>query len=115
MRRLWVRASAVWRALWRSDQLDAAMHEEMYFHIDMEAERLMREQGLECRKARRQARVAFGGVEKYKEQGRDTRARTDYTLTRGVGRQPDRHATFFARGSVVDPEGRHLTRFVSAS
>lgn len=64
---------SVWRALWRSDQLDAAMHDEMRFHIDMEAERLMREQGLDSQEARRQAHIAFGGVEKYKEEGRDTR------------------------------------------
>ena len=73
MRRLWTRVRSVWRALWRADQLDAAMHDEMRFHIDMEAERLMREQGLDAREARRQAHVAFGGVEKYKERGRDTR------------------------------------------
>jgi hypothetical protein len=49
----------LWRALWRSDQLDAAMQEEMRFHIEMEAERLVREQHLNPREARRQAYVAF--------------------------------------------------------
>ena len=71
MGRLWVRS--MWRALWRSDQLDAAMHDEMRFHIDMEAERLIRDLHLDEREARRLAHVAFGGVEKYKEEGRDTR------------------------------------------
>ena len=73
MIRPWLtRARWVWRALWRSEQLDASMHEEMRFHIDMEVERLMREDGLDAHEARRKAHVAFGGVEKYKEEGRDT-------------------------------------------
>ena len=45
----------------------------MRFHVEMQAERLMRERGLGAQEARRQAFVAFGGVEKYKEAGRDTR------------------------------------------
>ena len=60
-----------WRTMMRRDR-DAAMEEEMRFHIDMEAERLVRERGLSPREARRQAHVAFGGVEKFKEEGRDT-------------------------------------------
>ena len=62
-----------WRARVRPDQRDAAMDEEMRFHIDMEAQRLVRERGLDPQEARRQAHVAFGGVEKFKEEGRDTR------------------------------------------
>jgi hypothetical protein len=45
----------------------------MRFHVEMEAERLVREQGLDPAEARRQAHVAFGGLEKYKEAGRDMR------------------------------------------
>ena len=71
----WVRAQAWWHALWHTGQLDAAMHDEMRFHIDMEAERLMRERGLPSDEARRQAHIAFGGLEKFKEAGRDTRGR----------------------------------------
>jgi putative ABC transport system permease protein len=73
MKRLSAGLRAAWAALWRGGRLDAAMHEEMRFHIDMEAERLEREHGLPPGEARRRAAVAFGGVEKYKEQGRDTR------------------------------------------
>src|SRR5688572_32286138 len=62
-----------WRALLRRGRLDEAMDEEMRFHIDMEDERLVQEQGLDRQEARRRAHVAFGGVEKYKEEGRDTR------------------------------------------
>ncbi|MFL5582030.1 MAG: ABC transporter permease, partial [Gemmatimonadaceae bacterium] len=48
------------------------MDDEMRFHVDMEAERLMR-QGLDAAEARRRALVAFGGVERYKEEMRDGR------------------------------------------
>src|SRR5262245_51633772 len=67
------RVRALWRTLWRGRQLDAGMHEEMRFHLDMEAERLAREHGLDAQEARRQAHIAFGGLEKFKEQGRDVR------------------------------------------
>ena len=72
MSRITVWVASMRRAFGRSDELDAAMREEMGFHIDMEAERLMRERGLDEHEARRQACIAFGGVEKYKEEGRDT-------------------------------------------
>ena len=48
------------------------MRDEMRLHIEMEAERL-RASGLDPREARRQAHVRFGGVEKFKEEGRDAR------------------------------------------
>jgi putative ABC transport system permease protein len=67
------RLTALWAALFRSSTLDADMDEEMRFHVEMQAERLMRERGLGEQEARRQAFVAFGGVEKFKEEGRDTR------------------------------------------
>jgi predicted permease len=50
------------------------MDEEMRFHVDMQAERLMRERGLDAAEARRQAHVAFGGVEKWKVESRESRA-----------------------------------------
>lgn len=62
MQRMTARVRAMWRALRRADQLDASVHEEMRFHIDMEAERLMRERGRHPNDARRLARVAFGGL-----------------------------------------------------
>ena len=54
----------------RPSQLDADMNDEMRFHIDMEAQRLQRS-GLGPDEARRQAAVAFGGIEKYRGAGRD--------------------------------------------
>jgi predicted permease len=73
MRGLVARVRSYWRGLRRPEQLWAEMGEEMRFHLDMEAERLQREQGLDAAEARRQAALAFGGVEKYREAGRDVR------------------------------------------
>ena len=47
----------------------------MRFHVEMEADRLTRELGLAPHEALRKAHVRFGGVEKYKEKGRDVRGR----------------------------------------
>ncbi|HET7322565.1 MAG TPA: ABC transporter permease, partial [Longimicrobiaceae bacterium] len=73
MRTLFARARSFWRGLRRPDQLWSEMGEEMRFHLDMEAERLQRERGLDPAEARRQAAIAFGGVEKYREEGREAR------------------------------------------
>ncbi len=73
MTTLFARVRSFWRGLRKPDQLWAEMGEEMRFHVDMEAERLRRERGLDPAEARRQAAVAFGGVEKYREAGRDAR------------------------------------------
>ena len=54
---------------------ESRMTKEIGFHIDMETERLVREQGLHPTEARRRALVAFGGVEKHKEDLRDGRGR----------------------------------------
>lgn len=62
-----------WRAPWRSKRLDADMQEEMRFHLQQEADRLARIHGLSPEEARRQAFVRFGGVEKYREEGREAR------------------------------------------
>ena len=67
------RLRALWRGLSRPSQLDTEMDEEMRFHVEMEADRLVRDRHLDPVEARRQAAVAFGGVEKWKEAGRDTR------------------------------------------
>ncbi len=73
MKTLFARVRSFWRGLRSPDQVWGEMDEEMRFHVDMEAERLQRERGLDPVEARRQAAVAFGGVEKYKEAGRDAR------------------------------------------
>ncbi len=76
MNGFFARARSLWRGLRRPEQLEAEMDEEMRFHLEMEAERLVRERGLDPREARRQAAIAFGGVEKYKEARRDVRGLT---------------------------------------
>ena len=73
MKSLWAQARSMWQALWRSGRLDAEMHEEMRFHVEMEAERLMREHRLPWDESRRRAHVAFGGLEKYRAAGREMR------------------------------------------
>ena len=51
------------------------MDEEMRHHIELDAERLMREEGLSPEEARRRAHVRFCGLVKYQEAGRDVRER----------------------------------------
>jgi predicted permease len=48
------------------------MDEEMRFHLEMEAAELVRS-GLDPTAARRRAMVSFGGMERFKEEGRDAR------------------------------------------
>ena len=74
-------ARAIWRVLWRSKQLDADMQEEMRFHLEMEADRRYRAHGLVPRR-RGQAFVRFGGVEQYKEEGREARVSIGWTVCR---------------------------------
>jgi putative ABC transport system permease protein len=52
---------------------ESRMNQEFRLHIDLETEKLMRENGLAPDEARRRALVAFGGVETHKEALRDGR------------------------------------------
>lgn len=70
------RLRSYWRAFQKPDRLAAEMDDEMRFHLEMDAERRTREHGLDPRAARRQAAIAFGGVERYKEVGRGVRGLT---------------------------------------
>jgi putative ABC transport system permease protein len=63
------------RLLFGRGAAEARMTKEIGFHIDMETERLVREQRLDPVEARRRALVAFGGVERHKEALRDGRGR----------------------------------------
>ena len=58
--------------LFRKGRLDAALDEEVRFHLEMEAERHARN-GMDPREARLAAHRSFGGVEQVKEQYRDQR------------------------------------------
>jgi predicted permease len=55
----------------RRGAAEAEMEEELRFHLEMEAERLARDEGLSAEEARRRAVLAFGGVEGHKEALRD--------------------------------------------
>src|SRR5829696_1934303 len=66
-------ARARLRLLFGPRAAEARMSEEMRFHVEMEAAKLVREQGLDPVEARRRALVAFGGVDRYQEEMRDGR------------------------------------------
>jgi len=61
------------RALFRPGAVDREMDEEIRLHIELETEDLMRTEALPREEARRRALVAFGGVDRYREQTRDAR------------------------------------------
>ena len=79
MRRFIARLASVF-GLRKPAELDAAMADEMRFHIEMEAERLVA-RGLDRQEARRQAAINFGGVEKFRGAGRDA---LGFTPARGL-------------------------------
>jgi predicted permease len=60
------------RILLTRSRVEREMDEEMRLHVEMESEDLARH-GMSREEARREALVRFGGVERYKEQGRDAR------------------------------------------
>ena len=60
-------------ALTQRAREERRMNDEMQFHLDMEARRLMSEKGLSEDDARYAAKRAFGGVEQYKDAVRDER------------------------------------------
>lgn len=59
-------------ALVRGRSLDERMDEEIRFHLQMESDRNA-QHGLTPDAARKQARLAFGGVQRFREEGRDAR------------------------------------------
>jgi putative ABC transport system permease protein len=61
------------RALFYRDAVDSELNDEIRLHLEMEAEELTRTEGLTPDEARRRARIAFGGVERYREAQRDAR------------------------------------------
>ena len=67
------------RLLFGRRATESRMDDEFRFHLEMETERLMREEGLDGIEARRRALVAFGGVEKHKEALREGRGTAWFT------------------------------------
>ena len=60
------------RFLFRKDAAEREMDEELRFHLEQEFRQNLRS-GMGHAEARRQAQLAFGGVERFKEQVRDSR------------------------------------------
>ena len=81
MRGVLARLRSLWRGLRKPAQVDADMAEEMRFHLEMETRRLITARGLSNDEARRQAAIAFGGVEKYRGAARDV---LHFTWARGL-------------------------------
>ncbi|MDF1502411.1 ABC transporter permease [Roseisolibacter sp. H3M3-2] len=70
----WIHAArARLRLLFARRAAEARMDEEFRFHLDMEAERLARAEGLAPAEARRRAVVAFGLAERHRDAMRDGR------------------------------------------
>jgi putative ABC transport system permease protein len=67
---MWVRRR--WDVMFRKSAPEKELDEEIRFHLDMEIRQNL-EAGMEPGEARRRALVAFGGVERFKEQVRDVR------------------------------------------
>ena len=61
------------RLLFARGAAESRMEEEIRFHIEMEADRLVREEGLDAAEAKRRALITFGGVERTKEELREGR------------------------------------------
>ncbi len=65
---LWFRV----RALFGGHRMDREFQDEIAFHLEMAADEMIRE-GVEPAEAHRRARIAFGGVDRYRERARDER------------------------------------------
>ena len=61
------------RALLHRGAVDHELDDEIRLHIELETEELVRLEGLSPEEARRRARIAFGGVERIREEHRDAR------------------------------------------
>jgi predicted permease len=64
------RARSLWRSLRHRAAINADMDEEFRLHLDLRMADLVRS-GLTPSDAARQARIEFGGMERYKEEGRE--------------------------------------------
>ncbi|HEY3933253.1 MAG TPA: ABC transporter permease [Gemmatimonadales bacterium] len=61
------------RALFHGGAVDSELNEEIRLHLEMEAEELARTERVPLDEARRRAHIAFGGVERFREEHRDAR------------------------------------------
>lgn len=71
---IWVRSLRTrLHHLFARGAFESRMNEEFTLHIELETERLMKEEGLKAAEARRRATISFGGTEKHRESVRDAR------------------------------------------
>src|SRR5262245_28753488 len=61
------------KSIGRRTRLEQEMTDEMQFHMDARAKDLVSKYGLSAEEALRRARVEFGSVDKYKDEGRQSR------------------------------------------
>jgi len=64
-----------WSVTLRRARMESEMDAELRFHIEAYAEDLMRG-GISRQEAMRRARMEFGGIERFKEEGREARGVT---------------------------------------
>ncbi|HET9834226.1 MAG TPA: permease prefix domain 1-containing protein, partial [Vicinamibacterales bacterium] len=77
------RLGSWWRSVLHRSALERGMSDELEFHIARHAERLANADGLSQSEAFRRARVEFGSIEHYKEEGRRS---VGLAFVDGVGR-----------------------------
>src|SRR6188474_820002 len=70
---LWVRIRSLVRSILHRLTVEEEMSDEVRFHLERRAEDLMVQRGLSQAEAYRHARLEFGSVERYKEEGRQAR------------------------------------------
>ena len=68
-------------ALVRRGREERRMDDEIRFHLEMEARRLVREESMSKEEAALAAKRAFGGVERYKDAVRDERLKVLQAIT----------------------------------
>src|SRR3954463_12524802 len=69
---LWSELRFRLRALFRRGAMERELDAELRFHLERETEKLVRA-GMSVADATRQARLTFGGVERFKDESRDAR------------------------------------------
>jgi len=80
---IWARIRSLASALWRRSRMEDEMADELSFHIASHADDLMARHGLDRAEAMRRARLEFGSLDKYKEEGREARGLSFFDALRG--------------------------------
>ena len=70
---MWARIRSLARGLWSRSAVERDLDDELGFHLDARVEELMTRRRLSREDARRQARLEFGPIEKYKAESREAR------------------------------------------